>query len=111
MPKATFYGDVVISTGTYVKDGEEKKRWLKIGAAFQGDDGGIAIKLEALPISKGDGVCWIKIFKKDDQPRQQAQTTQQAPAPQQQPPPTTQPAPTQTQPAAQTGEDIDDIPF
>ena len=29
--------EVVTSTGTYMKDGEEKKRWLKCGVIFKSE--------------------------------------------------------------------------
>ena len=71
-----YYGDVVVSTGEYVdSQGQNKKRWTKLGAAFydpQHDS--YSIKLDALPMPKPDG-CWLKIFKKD----QQQQPVQQQP--------------------------------
>lgn len=47
--------DVLTVTGTYEKDGEEKKRWMRVGVAFEGKDGnGWNIKLEAIPATRND---------------------------------------------------------
>lgn len=65
---ANFYGDVVFDSGKYTdrQTGEEKKRWMKMGAAFQNDDGSLTLKIDAFPASR-DWSGWVKIFaKKDD---------------------------------------------
>ena len=43
--------NIVATTGTYVKDGQEKKRYLTVGTLFMYDDGGMSIKLDAIPTS------------------------------------------------------------
>ena len=69
-----YIGDICVSTGEYTDNqGQAKKRWLKLGAAFEDDHGNISFKLDALPMPKADGT-WLKLFK--------SQPTQQ-PAPQQ----------------------------
>lgn len=60
-----YYGDLVFSTGEYEKDGEKRKRWSKAGAVFQGDDGRLSIKFEAMPV--GDWSGWMNIFEKRDE--------------------------------------------
>ena len=43
--------EVIASTGTYTnKQGEEKKRWLKCGVVMETKNGGLALKLEAVPV-------------------------------------------------------------
>ena len=66
-----YYGDLVFSTGEYEKDGEKKKRWSKAGAVFQGDDGRLSIKFEAMPV--GDWSGWMNIFEKRDESNQSKQ--------------------------------------
>ncbi len=41
--------NIVATTGTYMKDGVEKKRYLTVGSLFIYDDGGMSIKLDAVP--------------------------------------------------------------
>jgi len=41
--------NIVATTGTYMKDGQEKKSYLTVGKLFIYDDGGMSIKLEAVP--------------------------------------------------------------
>lgn len=44
----------VAVTGTYTdRQGNEKKRYTNVGTLFQYDDGGFALKLDAVPV--GDG--------------------------------------------------------
>lgn len=71
---------LVVSNGTYQKDGQEKTSWLTIGSMLQADDGKVKLKLDAMPVSDFDG--WVNVFDLDDQqaggaPRQ----AQPAPAP------------------------------
>jgi hypothetical protein len=43
--------EIIASTGTYKsKTGEEKKRWLKCGVVMETKNGGLAMKLEAIPM-------------------------------------------------------------
>lgn len=54
--------DAVATVGTYQKDGKEKKRYLTVGAVFKHDDGGMSMKLEALPVSK-DWSGWLSFYE------------------------------------------------
>lgn len=71
--------DVCVSTGEYQKDGETKKRWLKVGIAFEDEHGDPVVKMEAAPLPKMDKdgfpCVWLKFFKdtgrRTNQPQQQ----------------------------------------
>ena len=67
--------------------GEERKRWVKCGVVMETSSGGMALKLESLPV-KFDG--WLQFYV--PKPKETTQQPNSAPAPQQ-----------------QTGDD--DIPF
>ena len=55
--------EVVTSTGTYMKDGEEKKRWLKCGVIFKSEKGNYSMKLEAIPTKRNEnGEMWFALF-------------------------------------------------
>lgn len=71
-----YHGDILVSDGTYQKDGQEKKRWQKVGAAFINDHGNISFKLDYIPI-KQDFSGWFNIFEKDQQQPIQQMTPQQ----------------------------------
>ncbi len=60
--------DVIAVGGSYESDGEEKSRFLRIGAAFPpGDKGkGWTLKLDALPITV-DGQATLLIRKRDEE--------------------------------------------
>lgn len=48
------YRRAVATTGTYTgRDGQEKKRYQNVGTLFQYDDGGFALKLDAVPVGEG----------------------------------------------------------
>lgn len=63
--------EVIASTGTYTdKNGQEKKRWQKCGVVMDTKNGGLALKMEVLPIG-GDG--WFMLTEpkaRDDSPKQ-----------------------------------------
>lgn len=68
--------EVMASTGSYTdKNGQEKKRWVKCGIVMTTKSGGLALKLETMPVGS-DG--WFSLFEpkpKDDfaqAPRKQA---------------------------------------
>jgi hypothetical protein len=52
--------DAVVITGKYMKNGEEKNRYLTVGAVFEGDKG-LSMKLEALPVAGFNG--WINFYE------------------------------------------------
>jgi hypothetical protein len=70
--------DLSVKTGEYQdrQTGQTKGRWLRIGTAFQHDDGGISIKLDCVPVGQ-DWDGWVSMF-----PRDQNQSQQQMPPPQ-----------------------------
>lgn len=45
------YRRAVATTGTYTdRNGSEKKRYVNVGTLFQYDDGGLALKLDSIPV-------------------------------------------------------------
>jgi len=63
---ATYTHDVMATVGTYKnKDGEEKKQYIKCGAAFTHEGGNISIKLDAVPVTP-DWSGWLSLFEKRD---------------------------------------------
>jgi hypothetical protein len=60
--------DAVVVTGEYEdRSGNKKKRYLNVGAVFEGDKG-LSMKLEALPVAGFNG--WINFY--EPKPRQDA---------------------------------------
>jgi hypothetical protein len=66
--------EVVTSTGTYMKDGEEKKRWLKCGVIFKSEKGNYSMKLEAIPTKSSEDGMWFALFV--PKPREDSQQQQ-----------------------------------
>lgn len=67
--------DAVVVTGKYTdKQGNEKNRYLTVGAVFEGDKGP-SMKLEALPVAGFNG--WINFYE----PKDRQQSRPSAPAP------------------------------
>lgn len=91
--------NVVAVTGKYTDaTGQEKNRYVIVGAAFTREDGSMAIKMETVPVGTGwNG--WLNLYL--PKPKEQA-------APQQQAVPSQTPAPAQ---APQGEFQDDDIPF
>lgn len=58
--------------------GEERKRWVKCGVVMETSSGGMALKLESLPV-KFDG--WLQFYV--PKPKEITQQSNSAPAPQQ----------------------------
>lgn len=58
--------------------GEERKRWVKCGVVMETSSGGMALKLESLPV-KFDG--WLQFYV--PKPKDDKQQSNSAPAPQQ----------------------------
>jgi hypothetical protein len=69
-------GNLVFPTGKYIKDGEEKTSWMRVGVLIETDKG-LRIKLDAIPVVTGDNGLWLSVFEEDSNPRQQAQPAQQ----------------------------------
>lgn len=80
---ARVIGDLVAPNGKYIKDGEEKTRWLKCGIVLETDNG-MRIKLEAVPVGTGEGGIWFSVFEKDHDstsaPKRAEKPAQAAPA-------------------------------
>lgn len=74
---AKVIGDVMFPNGKYIKDGQEKTRWLRCGMLMETDKG-MRIKLDCIPVVTEPSGMWFSVFEKDDAPPQQ----QSAPAPQ-----------------------------
>jgi DNA-binding cell septation regulator SpoVG len=79
---ARVIGDLCFPAGKYVKDGEEKTRWMKVGIALETDKG-MRIKLDAIPVVSGDNGLWLSVFEKDN--RQQGFREKPAQKPVQEP--------------------------
>lgn len=62
---------LVAITGTYQKDGVEKKQYMTCGKLFQRDDGSLCMKLDALPL--GDFNGWISAYDLDESRQQNNQ--------------------------------------
>lgn len=64
--------EIIASTGTYKsKTGEDKKRWLKCGVVMETKNGGLAMKLEAIPVGS-DG--WFSLTEpKEYEPKKAPQ--------------------------------------
>lgn len=71
---AKVLGKIVFPNGTYMKDGEEKTRWLHCGVLLE-TDRGMRIKLDALPINMQEG--WFSVFE-DEKPQPGASQPAQA---------------------------------
>lgn len=62
--------EITVSTGTYTnKDGEEKKRYLRIGSVIDTKNGPMA-KFDCIPIAQGgwDGWAWMNPPREEDRP-------------------------------------------
>lgn len=66
--------DAIAKNGTYTKDGVEKNKWVKVGVVVDTKNGGLALKIEQLPVPF-DG--WLQLAEpkaKEQAPQQE--TTQ-----------------------------------
>lgn len=64
------FGDIVFSSGKYVKDGKERNRYHKVGVLRVSKETAkllsghhLTIKLDTVPVG-GDG--WLRVFERDD---------------------------------------------
>ena len=54
--------DIVATVGKYTnREGEEKKRYVKIGAAFGDDEGRLSLKIDAFPCSP-EWSGWLSLY-------------------------------------------------
>lgn len=59
--------DAVATTGTYTdKQGNEKKRYLTVGAVFEDDQNRMSIKIESIPVG-GSWNGWVSFFTPKEQ--------------------------------------------
>ena len=61
----------VVANGKYMKDGQEKTRYLTVGKLLQRDDGSHCLKIDCLPVG-GDFTGWVSFYDLDDDRQQQA---------------------------------------
>lgn len=66
--------DAIAKNGTYTKDGVEKNKWVKVGVVVDTKNGGLALKIEQLPVPF-DG--WLQLAE----PKAK-ESVQESPAPQ-----------------------------
>lgn len=58
-------------TGKYMKDGQEKNRYTRVGTLFQRDDGSLSIKIDVMPV--GEFAGWLNCYDLDENRQQQYQ--------------------------------------
>lgn len=63
-------GNIVFPTGKYIKDGEEKTNWMRVGVLLETDKG-MRIKLDAIPVVTEPSGLWLSVFEENDTPRAQ----------------------------------------
>jgi len=93
MSKATYTHDIVATVGEYTLNNETKKRYQKCGIAFTNEDGGLSLKMEAMPITP-DWSGWLSLYPKKEYDAAR--------------PPS---EPVRQQPVTSSSADQDDIPF
>jgi paraquat-inducible protein B len=78
MSKIIYEASAIADTYKDKATGEERKRWVKCGVVMETSSGGMALKLESLPV-KFDG--WLQFYV--PKPKDDKQQSNSAPAPQQ----------------------------
>jgi len=53
------------ANGTYEINGEEKTRWVTIGALFKNDQGKTSMKIDAMPVG-GEWDGWVQMFTPEE---------------------------------------------
>lgn len=72
--------DLIATVGKYMKDGEEKKRYVNVGAGFCDDQGRLSIKLETVPVGP-EWSGWLSLYPvKERAETRPAAARQSAPA-------------------------------
>ena len=71
----------IVHTTTYQKDGQEKKKYTTVGTLFIYDDGGMSIKMDAIPVGF-DGKLAVYDRDNNQQQRPSQQTSQYKAQPQ-----------------------------
>lgn len=67
--------DAIAKNGTYTKDGVEKNKWVKVGVVVDTKNGGLALKIEQLPVPF-DG--WLQLAEPKAKEQAPAQEYTQA---------------------------------
>lgn len=62
--------DAIAKNGSYTKDGVEKTKWVKVGVVVDTKNGGLALKIEQLPVPF-DG--WLQLAEPKTKEQQQQQ--------------------------------------
>jgi hypothetical protein len=70
--------DAVATTGKYQKNGQEKNRYMTVGAVFVNERGQHSMKLEALPLGEFNG--WINFYEPKERSEQKPAAEQPAPS-------------------------------
>ena len=53
------------ANGTYQVNGEDKTRWVTIGAVFKNDQGKTSMKIDAMPVG-GEWDGWVQMFEPEE---------------------------------------------
>jgi len=69
--------DAIAKNGTYTKDGVEKNKWVKVGVVVDTKNGGLALKIEQLPVPF-DG--WLQLAEPKAKEQAPSQDYTQAPS-------------------------------
>ena len=79
--------DLVVATGTYKKDGQDKTQWLNVGKVLEKQNGGLVIKIDCIPTSVidrgGNSVAWdgwLQMFEAKPREGQGSAPAKSAPA-------------------------------
>ena len=76
---ANVIGDIMFPNGKFIKEGEEKTRWMKCGVLMETEKG-MRIKLDCMPVGIEPGAGWFSVFeKRDEPPKQQPLATEVKP--------------------------------
>lgn len=54
--------NAVVVAGTYMQEGQEKKRYMTVGALLENDKGELSLRLDAIPTGHEWG-GWINFFE------------------------------------------------
>jgi len=69
--------DAIAKNGTYTKDGVEKNKWVKVGVVVDTKNGGLALKIEQLPVPF-DG--WLQLAEPKAKEQAPSQENTQTPS-------------------------------
>ncbi len=64
----------IVHSTTYTKDGQQKKKYTTVGTLFIYDDGGMSIKMDAIPVGF-DGK--LAVYDRDENKQRPSQQTSQ----------------------------------